>query len=259
MNAGSTLRPLRVTAAALLLGSALSATAACGDDALGTARVLTLPREAAAYGRMQHAPLPLQPDEVVITFDDGPRPESTPLVLKALQAECVRATFFMVGEPMRAHAALAREVKAQGHSVGVHGWRHEHFAALTEAAQLADLRALEAAYREVLGGTAPAYRFPFLEETPFLRGALAASRTTVMSVDLGVEDWEPQTAQQMADKLTQRLAASRGGIVLLHDAQDRTAAALPLLLRTIKAHGYRVVHLQWADEPPASGLKSSGG
>jgi peptidoglycan/xylan/chitin deacetylase (PgdA/CDA1 family) len=258
MKAGANLRLLRMTAAGLLMGSALGAAAACGEDALGTARVLTLPREAAAYGRAQHAPLPLAPGVVVITFDDGPRPESTPLVLKALQAECVRATFFMVGEPMRAHAALAREVKAQGHSVGVHGWRHEHFAALTETQQLADLRALEAAYREVLGGTAAAYRFPFLEETPVLRAALAASRTTLMSVDLGVEDWEPQTAQQMADKLAQRLADSGGGIVLLHDAQDRTAAALPLLLRTIKTHGYRVVHLQWADEPPAAGLKPGG-
>jgi beta-galactosidase len=69
-----------------------------------------------------------------------------------------------------------------------------------------------------------------------------------MSVDLGVEDWEPQSAQQMADKLAQRLGASGGGIVLLHDAQDRTAAALPLLLRTIKAQGLRVVHLQWREE-----------
>ena len=48
MNAGSKPRLLRVSAAAVLLGSVLSATAACGDDALGTARVLTLPREAAS-------------------------------------------------------------------------------------------------------------------------------------------------------------------------------------------------------------------
>jgi peptidoglycan/xylan/chitin deacetylase (PgdA/CDA1 family) len=237
---------LRAALASLLLGTSLGATADCGADALGTARVLTLPREAAAYGRAQHAPLPLEPGEVVITFDDGPRPESTPLVLQALQAECVRATFFMVGESMLAHPALAMQVRAQGHGVGLHGFRHDHFSTLPESAQLGDLRALEAAYREVFGGQAPAYRFPFLEETPTLRAALAASRYTVMSVDLGVEDWEPQSAQQMADKLVQRLAASGGGIVLLHDAQDRTAAALPLLLRTLKTHGHRVVHLQWA-------------
>ena len=239
-------RGVRAAVGALLCGAALGAAASCGEDALGTARVLELAREAAAYGRVQHAPLPLAPGEVVITFDDGPRPESTPAVLKALQAECVRATFFMNGEPMLAHAALAREVRSSGHGVGLHGFRHPHFTTLPEAEQLADLHAIEAAHREVFGGTAASWRFPFLEETPFLRGALAASRYTVMSVDAGIEDWLPdQSPQQLADRLVQRLAATGGGILLLHDAQDQTAAALPLLLRTLKARGYRVVHLEW--------------
>jgi len=167
-------------------------------------------------------------------------------VLKALKAECVRATFFMNGEPMLANAGLAQAVREQGHTVGLHGFRHSHFPGVPEDEQLADLRELEQAYAQTFGGRAAAYRFPFLEETPFLRGALAAGGYTVMSVDLGIEDWEPQSTQQMVDKLVQRLAAHGGGIVLLHDAQDRTAAALPLLLRSLKTHGYRVVHLEWS-------------
>lgn len=237
----------RAALCSLFAAAALGVQAAeCGPEALGTWRVLSLARDqAAAYGRTQHEPLPLAPGEVVLTFDDGPRPESTPAVLKALQAECVRATFFMNGEPMLANPGLAQAVRAQGHSVGLHGFRHPHFTSLPEDEQLADLREIEQAHAQVFGGRAAAYRFPFLEETPFLRGALAASGYTVMSVDLGIEDWEPQSSQQMADKLVKRLAATGGGIVLLHDAQDRTAAALPLLLRTLKTHGYRVVHLEW--------------
>jgi peptidoglycan/xylan/chitin deacetylase (PgdA/CDA1 family) len=70
-----------------------------------------------------------------------------------------------------------------------------------------------------------------------------------MSTDVGIEDWLPdQGPQLLADRLVERLAASGGGIVLLHDAQDQTAAALPLLLRTLKTHGYRVVHLEWTAE-----------
>jgi len=49
----------------------------------------------------------------------------------------------------------------------------------------------------------------------------------------------------LADKLLGQLAKSGGGIVLLHDAQDQTAKALPFLLQTLKAKGYRVVHLRW--------------
>jgi peptidoglycan/xylan/chitin deacetylase (PgdA/CDA1 family) len=246
-------RVLRNAAAGMLCSAALAAAAAgqanCGTDALGTSRTLVLPREAAAYGRVQHAALPLAPGEVVITFDDGPRPESTPRVLQALQAQCVRATFFMNGEPMLAHAALAREVRAQGHGTGLHGFRHPNFSELPETEQLADLREAESAWRTVFGGTVAAYRFPFLAETPVLRKALAAARITVMSTDVGIEDWLPdQGPQLLADRLVERLAASGGGIVLLHDAQDQTAAALPLLLRTLKTHGYRVVHLEWTAE-----------
>jgi peptidoglycan/xylan/chitin deacetylase (PgdA/CDA1 family) len=246
VGTGVTTRLQRAAAACCVATATLSAGAAeCGPDALGTSRVLELPRQYAAYGRVQHAALPLAPGEVVLTFDDGPRPESTPLVLKALQAECVRATFFMVGEALLANPALGKEVRAQGHSVGLHGFQHLFFSKQTEDQQLADLQHVEQVYMQVFGVRPPAYRFPFLDETPFLRGALAAGGYTVMSVDLGVEDWEPQTTQQMVDKLVQRLADSKGGIVLLHDAQDRTAAALPQMLRAIKEHGYRIVHLEW--------------
>ncbi len=237
-------------AVAGLAGAALGAPAGCGPDALGTARTLTLPRAAAAYGTAQHAPLPLAAGEVVLSFDDGPAPASTPAVLKALQAECVRATFFMNGEPLLREPALARQVRELGHTVGMHGHQHAHFATLPAAEQLADLAAMQAAYRQVFGTEAPAYRFPFLEETPTLLTALQAQRVTVLSVDAGIDDWLPdQTPQVLADRLVQRLRASGGGILLLHDVQAQTAAALPLLLRALKAEGWRVVHLDWAAAP----------
>lgn len=239
----------------LLLAAACAAHAepACPADALGTARTLTLPHEAAAYGRVQHAPLPgLARGEVVLTFDDGPRPESTAKVLQALREQCVKATFLMNGEPMLKHLALARAVRAEGHSVGVHGFRHPHFGQMPADEQLADLRAADAAFREAFGQPATAYRFPFLEETPTLMKALAEAGYTVLSVDLGIDDWLPaQTPAMLAERLIDRLVATGGGIVLMHDAQDQTAAALPLMLQALKRHGYRIVHLQWQSRRPA--------
>jgi len=233
--------------AGLLISLALAAAAQCGPDALGTSRTLTLKRESAAWGTAQHAALPtLAPKEVVLTFDDGPRPESTPVVLKALAEQCVQASFFMNGEPLRQHAALARQVRDAGHSVGMHGYRHEHFPQLPAAAQLADLDAMIAAYREALGAEPAAWRFPFLEESPPLLAALGERAITVMSIDAGAEDWLPdQTPQMLADKLFGQLAKSGGGIILLHDVQDQTARALPFLLQQLKANGYRVVHVDW--------------
>jgi len=232
----------------LLLSLALAAAASsCGPDSLGTSRTLTLKREAAAWGTAQHAALPtLAPKEVVLTFDDGPRPESTPLVLKALAEQCVQASFFMIGEPLRQHAALARQVRDAGHTVAMHSDRHEHPPQLPPAAQTADLDAMVASYRDVFGTEPAAYRFPFLEETPTLLAALKERGLTVMSIDAGAEDWLPdQTPQMLADKLLGQLAKSGGGIILLHDAQDQTAKALPFLLQALKSNGYRVVHVNW--------------
>jgi len=241
---------LSIATLALGLCTTLGARAAdCGADVLGTARVIHLPHEAAAWGAPQHAALAqLGPREVAITFDDGPRPGSTPSILATLAAQCVKATFFMVGESVEQHPELARQVRDAGHAVGGHGYRHEHFPQLSPEAQLADLEKLRGALRKGLGTELVAYRFPYLEETPTLKDALAASNVTVMSVDAAIDDWLPdQTPEMLAARLAERLRASpdHGHILLFHDAFDGTAAALPLLLATLKREGYAVVQLRW--------------
>jgi peptidoglycan/xylan/chitin deacetylase (PgdA/CDA1 family) len=243
-------RWILASAGALLagLGGAAEAADAAPAPAPGAVRTLTLPRTAASFGRLQHAPLPLQPGEVVLTFDDGPNPATTPSVLQALADAHVLATFFMNGEPLLRAPDLARRVRAAGHSVGMHGFEHAHFAQWPPERQLEDLRSMEDAFARVFGGRAPAYRFPYLEETAPLRKALADEGITVMSVDVGIDDWLPeQSPGMLVERLLERLQASGGGIVLAHDAQPQTAAALPSLLRALREHGYRVVHLEWAE------------
>jgi peptidoglycan-N-acetylglucosamine deacetylase len=226
--------------------------APCPPGALGTNRVLPLPREGAAYGREQHAPLPLAANEVVLTFDDGPAPETTPQVLQALKAECARATFFMNGDPVLANPALARQVQAEGHGVAMHGFRHVAFGSLPPRHQLEDLQALQKAMRRVLGSEPAAWRYPYLAASAVLDAELRRQGITVMSQDVGLTDWLPdQTPEILADRLLRGLQQRGGGIVLMHDTQVQTAAALPLLLRRLKADGWRLVHLQWpADAHP---------
>ncbi|MEO6276318.1 polysaccharide deacetylase family protein [Roseateles sp.] len=222
----------------------------CNADALGTQRVLQLPREGAAYGA-PYARLPLAPNEFVLTFDDGPKPGTTVRVLQALKAECAKATFFMNGEPMSQHAALAQRVRAEGHTVAMHGYKHSAFGELPAKEQLADLEGMQKTHRYVTGGEPAAWRFPYLAETPALREALAQQKVTVLSADVGIEDWvQGQTPEAMAERLLKGLREKGGGIVLLHDVQDQTAAALPLLLRRLKQEGWRLVHLQWPESKP---------
>ena len=233
------------TLATLTVTSAIAQ--ACGPDQLGTSRTITLPRDGALYGANQHAPLPLQKGEIVLTFDDGPV-AGTGAVLDALGAQCTRATFLMMGNHIAENPAMARRVAAAGHSTGLHSHVHPHLSQMTAAAQLADLAQAQAAYRKVFGVEAPAYRFPYLEETQVLRDALRQQRIAVLSIDLGINDWLPEdTTEILAARLRTSLDQSGGGILLMHDANGPTVQAMPTLLRVLKEKGYRVVHLQWAD------------
>lgn len=224
--------------------------AGCAPDALGTSRTVTLKREYVGYGKVQYGPLPLlQKGEVVLTFDDGPNPDTVDRVLKTLASQCVKATFFMTGANLAQHPELGRRVAAAGHTPALHSYAHPVLKSMTPAAQLADLDQGLQAFSAVFGKAPPAYRFPFLEETPAILAALEQRKITVASVDLGIDDYMPndQSAGALVGRLAERLTANGSGIILMHDANGPTAEALPLLLKTIRDGGYKVVHLQWAE------------
>src|SRR5712671_5189420 len=128
-------RPLKfvttqATAVLVLLASISAAPAAeCPrKDALGTSRVLAV--DPGSYPRvgLKSFPqtLPLEDREVVLTFDDGPRPSTDTKILAALARECVRATFFMVGKPASELSEQVRKIAALGHTVGHHTWTHQN-------------------------------------------------------------------------------------------------------------------------------------
>jgi sialate O-acetylesterase len=221
--------------------------APCAPDALGTSRVLTLKRAHARYGTVHYGALPLQGNEVVLTFDDGPAPETMERVLKTLAAHCVKATFFMTGANLARHPELGRRVVQDGHTPALHSFAHPRLREMPADEQLADLEKGIETFAAVFGAPPAAYRFPFLDETPAIMAALEARRIAVASMDLGIDDYMPNDMRSAAlvARLEERLKRSGGGIVLMHDANRPTAEALPALLKAIRDNGYRVVHLRW--------------
>ena len=127
----SFLAPGLIVAAAIASGCNLARAQDCpgNPDALRTSRVLAIdPREYPRVGAMDRAEaLPLTDKEVVLTFDDGPVPRYTNQILDILAAQCVKATFFLVGEMARAHSSTARRIFAEG-SYHRHAQRRSSFA-----------------------------------------------------------------------------------------------------------------------------------
>src|SRR5260370_7593030 len=114
--------------ALLLAAQSAAAQQPCpgNPDALSTSLVIRVDAGTTPRVGRKHFPatLPLADKEVVLTFDDGPRPGTTSAVLNALRRECVLATFFLVGRNAAAHPELARRELAEGHTVAHHSFRH---------------------------------------------------------------------------------------------------------------------------------------
>jgi len=220
-------------------------------DALGTDRIVTLdvattPR----IGRKQFpVTLPLRDKELVLTFDDGPQPGTTPRVLDALKAECVRATFFLVGRNAAAHPDIVRREVAEGHSLGHHSYAHPLLDRLPLLRAAAEIDRGIAADRSALAGTreetatAPFFRFPGFAASPALLRLAEERGLIVFGADLWASDWRPLGPERELRLLLGRIAQARRGIVLMHDTKLQTALMLPALLRALKRRGYHIVHV----------------
>jgi peptidoglycan/xylan/chitin deacetylase (PgdA/CDA1 family) len=221
------------------------------EGTLGTSRTMSV--DAVSFPRVGlksfAQTLPLRDHEVVLTFDDGPWPPTTPKVLAALAEQCVHATFFLIGKPASEHPDLVRRIAAEGHTIGHHTWLHRSLAQIkpSETAEEIDhgILAVEMALHEHATKTpsTPFFRFPGFESTPATLDFLQSRGIVVFGADLWASDWNPMTPKQELKLLTDRLNVARKGIILLHDPKAHTAAMLPAFLRYLHDNGYHVVHL----------------
>lgn len=218
---------------------------ACGPDALGVSRTLDIGGAPQVGLKTYPQTLALEDHEVVLTFDDGPAP-TTRKVLDALAAQCVKATFFLIGRNAEAMPELARREVAEGHSVGSHSWSHpaKSLRALDLAAGLAEMERGDRAVQAATGGKATHFlRFPGFGDSPALLEAARMRQMPVFGADLWASDWNKMTPERELDLVMTRLRKEGRGILLLHDIKAQTADMLPALLRRLKAEGFRIVHV----------------
>ncbi|MBR1089156.1 polysaccharide deacetylase family protein [Bradyrhizobium manausense] len=221
------------------------------SDALGTSRVLSVDAKTTPRVGLKSFPqtLPLADHEVVLTFDDGPRPPSTNKVLAALAQECVRATFFLVGRSSTEFPDLVKRIAREGHTIGHHTWSHPYMARIPADTAKYEIDHGIAADEKALNGVAtttpstPFFRFPYFESTPAQLDQLEQRGIVVFGADFWASDWNDMTPEQELKLITDRVTAARKGIILFHDAQPRTAAMMPDFLRWLRENGYHIVHI----------------
>jgi peptidoglycan/xylan/chitin deacetylase (PgdA/CDA1 family) len=238
---------------------AWASTDACpgNPDALGTSRVLTIsPSKFSEIGSMQYKQsLPLNDHEVVLTFDDGPLPPYSNIILDTLASQCVKATYFLIGRMAHQYPSMVRRIYNAGHTIGTHSQNHP----------LAfDRLPLQRVESEVEGGVAsvdaalgdpkalsPFFRIPGLGRTSGIDNYLASKALVTWSADVVADDWFRRiTAKTIVQRAIQRLEAKGRGILLLHDIHPATAMAVPMLLKELKVRGFHVVQVVAAGDRP---------
>ncbi|HET8861767.1 MAG TPA: polysaccharide deacetylase family protein [Solirubrobacterales bacterium] len=188
---------------------------------------------------------------VALTFDDGPHPQGTPLVLEILREADARATFFLAGEQVERRPALAAEIVAAGHRVELHCHRHRNALRLTGRQFFDDAERGRATIEEAGGQAVADHRPPYgIYSAAALRACRRRGWRPVLWSKWG-KDWRGRaTARSIAHHAAS--SARAGDIVLLHDADyysapgswARTVAALPIILEELDTRGLKTVSLR---------------
>ena len=238
----------------LLAGSAAAQAASDSNcpghpDALGTSRTLVVdPRAHPRIGSMQYPEtLPLRDHEVVLTFDDGPLPKNSNQVLQILADQCIKATFFEIGEQAKANPEGIRKLVEAGHTVASHSYKHplnfnKMSPAQAQREAQAGIDAIKAAMEDP-SQMSPFFRIPGLMRGEAVEEFAATAGLQIWSTDELADDWHRISSAKVYDLAIKRLDEAHKGILLLHDIQARTVAALPNILHELKARGFRIVHV----------------
>ncbi len=192
---------------------------------------------------IKDAPVPAGEKVIALTFDDGPWPETTEKVLAALKKENVKATFYMVGQPLKSWPELGKKVLADGHVIANHTLHHwyKQMSPLVAQREIEDTQQI---IREVLNVETAYFRPPGGVLT---NGLVAYAQKQGQSVNMwsvDSNDSRPNRPSPEAMLKTILAQATPGGIVLMHDgggSHDNTARAVPQIIAKLREQGYKFV------------------
>ena len=187
---------------------------------------------------------------IALTFDDGPYPPYTDRLLDVLQEKKAKATFFLVAEQAQRYPEAVRRMMAEGHTVGLHAFRHRDFLKLTDKEKLEDLELGKKTLLAITGKVPEYWRPPHGFRDFSVMEAAAAQKLTVVNWSVIPRDWTGIGKQEICNRVLDK--AEDGAIVLLHDgdspyykaSRQATVDAAVLLIDSLREKGYHLVSLE---------------
>ena len=187
---------------------------------------------------------------MALTFDDGPYPPYTGRLLDILKEKKIHATFFLVGEQAEKYPDLVRRMRDEGHTVGLHAFRHRDFLKLTEEEKEKDLQQGKEILQSITGKKPNYWRPPHgFRDSSVMKIALAKD-LQVVNWSVIPRDWTGIDKQELYNRVIDK--AEDGAIVLLHDgdsplykaSRQATVDAVGPLIDSLREKGYHLVSLE---------------
>lgn len=199
---------------------------------------------------------------IIITFDDGPDPRYTPRVLEVLRAAGVKACFFVVGEKALKYPELIKEIVAEGHEIGSHGFKHRVSWFIGPVGTIKEINKSFTAIEEITGFPPVAYRPPWglFNLTHWIAGRMVRCKTVLWSFMSW--DWSQKVTPDIILKRI-KLNMFDGSILIFHDsdtapgssagAPEKMLRALPEVIYELKQRGYKTTLIKDLQLPSGVG------
>ncbi|UJF33873.1 polysaccharide deacetylase family protein [Paenibacillus hexagrammi] len=180
---------------------------------------------------------------VAFTFDDEPDPSYTPQLLEIFRKAGAKATFFVVGEQVEAHPAIARSAYAEGHELANHTFTHPFLTQVDGAKRAEELERAEASIVGITGSKPLLFRPPYFDydqETSDLVRSMGY--TAIGANNTSARDWDVPGVEHILAET--RKAVKSGSIFLFHDGygdRSQTVEAVRILVSELQEQGYEMV------------------
>ncbi|MBY0148295.1 polysaccharide deacetylase family protein [Neobacillus niacini] len=180
---------------------------------------------------------------VAITFDDGPNPLYTPQILEIFSEAKAKATFFMIGEQMKSHPEVVKQVAEGGHEIGNHTFSHPKLSQLSIDDCLAEIEQTEKFAVELAGRKPVVFRPPYFDYNQDTVSLLQQKGYPMIgAVNLEAQDWEQPGVEHILGK--SRDVVENGSILIFHDGygdRSQTIEAVRMLVSELISQDYQLV------------------
>lgn len=199
------------------------------------------------FGRTRLRELLKDKRGVVLTFDDGPHPNTTPHILDILKKRNLKATFFVLGCQVDKYPEIIKRIHDEGHIIGNHTYGHKNLTQLKPAAIKKEIESTNSLIEKITGEKPQYMRPPYGAVNQSVKSAIKEEGMSMVLWTVDTRDWHSKNEQKILKEVDRQLCISKGnyigGTILMHDIYPSTVKALDVVLDKLAVNDYKIFAL----------------